>query len=93
MGFPKVSFRPSFFPYTEPSVEVFGWLESKKAWIELGGAGIFRAEVTRPFNCDVPVLAWGLSMERVAMMRFGLDDIRKLYWSDLDWLREAELCR
>jgi phenylalanyl-tRNA synthetase alpha chain len=93
MGFPKVSFRPSFFPYTEPSVEAFGWLESKKAWIELGGAGIFRAEVTRPFNCDVPVLAWGLSMERVAMMRFGLNDIRKLYWSDLDWLREAELCR
>jgi phenylalanyl-tRNA synthetase alpha chain len=93
MGFPKISFRPSFFPYTEPSVEAFGWLESKKAWIELGGAGIFRAEVTKPFKCEVPVLAWGLSIERVAMMRFGLSDIRRLYWSDLDWLREAELCR
>jgi len=93
MGFSKVAFRPSFFPYTEPSVEAFAWLEAKKAWIELGGAGIFRAEVTRPFNCRVPVLAWGLSIERVAMMRFGLSDIRSLYWSDIDWLREAELCR
>ncbi len=93
MGFSKVSFRPSFFPYTEPSVEAFAWLESKGSWIELGGAGIFRAEVTRPFNCEVPVLAWGLSIERVAMMRFALDDIRKLYWSDIEWLREAELCR
>ena len=93
MGFPKVVFRPSFFPYTEPSVEAFAWLEAKDAWIELGGAGIFRAEVTRPLNCHVPVLAWGLSIERIAMMRFGLSDIRKLYWSDIDWLREAELCR
>lgn len=93
MGFPKVAFRPSFFPYTEPSVEAFAWLKTKDAWIELGGAGIFRAEVTRPFNCRVPVLAWGLSIERVTMMRFGLSDIRKLYWSDIDWLRKAELCR
>ena len=93
MGFPKVVFRPSFFPYTEPSLEAFAWLEAKDVWIELGGAGIFRAEVTQPLNCHVPVLAWGLSIERVAMMRFGLSDIRKLYWSDIDWLREAELCR
>jgi len=93
MGFPKVVFRPSFFPYTEPSVEAFAWLEAKDAWIELGGAGIFRAEVTQPFNCRVPVLAWGLSIERVAMMRFGLSDIRNLYWSDIDWLRRTELCR
>ncbi len=93
MGFEKFEFRPAFFPYTEPSVEVFVWLESKADWVEMGGAGVFRPEVTRPFGCDVPVLAWGLGLERIAMFRYGLTDIRQIYVADLQWLKEAELCR
>lgn len=93
MGFEKVKFKPDFFPYTEPSAEVTGWLESKGQWIELGGSGVFRPEVTRPFGCRVPVLAWGLGLDRLAMMRYGIEDIRELYWSDLDLIREAPLCR
>ncbi len=93
MGFEKVKFKPAFFPYTEPSAEVFVWFEPKQAWLELGGAGVFRPEVTQPLGCNVPVLAWGLGLERLAMLRFNLGDIRELYRSDLDWLRGAPLCR
>ncbi|MDZ7262110.1 MAG: phenylalanine--tRNA ligase subunit alpha [candidate division KSB1 bacterium] len=93
MGFEKVRFKPAFFPYTEPSAEVFVWMPSKKKWIELGGSGIFRPEVTLPFGCKVPVLAWGLGLERLAMLRYGIDDIRDLYWSDLDNIREVPLCQ
>ncbi|MBN2091087.1 phenylalanine--tRNA ligase subunit alpha [candidate division KSB1 bacterium] len=93
MGFNRIKFKPGFFPYTEPSAEAFFYMESKKAWIELGGSGIFRPEVTRPFGCNVPVLAWGLGLDRLAMMRYGLSDIRELYWSDLDRLKEVSLCQ
>jgi phenylalanyl-tRNA synthetase alpha chain len=92
MGAKEVRFRPSFFPYTEPSAEVYANLGSL-GWVEMCGSGVFRPEVTRPLGCDVPVIAWGGGLERVAMMRFGLDDIRKLYWSDVDWLKGSALCR
>jgi len=92
MGAEEVRFRPSFFPYTEPSAEVFAKM-GKLGWVEMCGAGIFRPEVTRPLGCTAPVLAWGGGVERIAMLRFGLDDIRKLYLADVDWLREARLCR
>lgn len=92
MGAKDVRFRPSFFPYTEPSAEVFAFVEGL-GWVEMCGSGVFRPEVTRPLGCTTPVIAWGGGLERVAMLRFGLDDIRKLYWADIDWLREAKLCR
>ncbi len=92
MGAEDVRFRPSFFPYTEPSAEVFAKM-GKLGWIEMCGSGIFRPEVTRPLGCNVPVLAWGGGVERIAMLRFGLDDIRKLYLADVDWLRQAKLSR
>jgi phenylalanyl-tRNA synthetase alpha chain len=93
MGFERIQFRPGFFPYTEPSVEVFVWMESRKDWFEMGGAGVFRTEVTEPLGCRTPVLAWGLGLERLAMFRFGIADIRALYLAHLDWLKETPLCR
>lgn len=93
MGFDKVKFKPSFYPYTEPSADVIVWMESKKSWIELGGSGVFRPEVTIPLGCKVPVLAWGLGLDRLAMLRYGFTDIRELYWSDLDKIKEVPLCR
>jgi phenylalanyl-tRNA synthetase alpha chain len=57
----------------------------------MGGAGIFRPEVTEPLGVDVPVLAWGLGLERLAMVVLGLDDIRDLYMSDVEWLREEPM--
>jgi phenylalanyl-tRNA synthetase alpha chain len=89
LGFPEVKFRPSFYPYTEPSLDVA--VRWNGRWLELGGAGIFRPEVTQPLGVPCPVLAWGLGLERLAMMRLGLKDIRDLYVPDLKWLQENPL--
>ncbi len=89
MGFRDIRFRPSYFPYTEPSLEVEVLFEGK--WLELGGAGIFRPEVTEILGIKYPVLAWGLGLERLAMMILGLKDIRDLYVSDIDWLRNNKV--
>lgn len=88
MGFEKVRFRPGYFPYTEPSVEPEVYVDGL-GWVELGGAGIFRQEVTAPLGIDHPVLAWGLGISRVAMLRLGLRDLRHLYRSDVDWIRDT----
>ena len=89
MGFSDVTVRPSYYPYTEPSLDVAVWYNGK--WLELGGAGIFRQEVTKPWGIEVPVLAWGLGLERLAMLKLGLKDLRELYVSDVEWLRNAPL--
>src|SRR5437762_3487287 len=87
LGFTRVKFRPGYFPYTEPSMEPEGQTSDGR-WMELGGSGIFRPEVTVPLGIDSPVLAWGLGLERLVMTIEGLSDIRQLYLSDLDWLRD-----
>lgn len=89
LGFQRLRWRPAYFPYTEPSMEVEVWTGTR--WMELGGCGIFRPEVTLPFGVKTPVLAWGLGLERLAMLRFGLKDIRDLYFPDLEWLRSQPL--
>ena len=58
-----------------------------KGWVELGGSGVFRPEVTVPLGVKVPVLAWGPGIERLMLIRYGLDDLRTLYGGDLSWLR------
>lgn len=85
MGFDQIRIRPAYFPYTEPSLELEVFFNGK--WMELGGAGIFRPEVVAPFGVKVPVLAWGLGFERLAMLKWGIKDIRDLYISDIDHLR------
>lgn len=89
MGLPDVRVRPAYFPYTEPSLEIE--VKWRGQWLELGGAGIFRPEVTEPLGCIAPVLAWGMGLERLAMLVLGLDDIRQLYISDLEWLRSGAI--
>jgi phenylalanyl-tRNA synthetase alpha chain len=88
MGFDEVRFRPGYFPYTEPSVEPEVFVEGL-GWIELGGAGVFRKEVTEPLGIKGKVLAWGLGMGRLAMLRLGMKDLRHLYQPDLGWLRDV----
>jgi phenylalanyl-tRNA synthetase alpha chain len=92
MGFEDVRFRPAYFPYTEPSVEPEIYVDGL-GWVEMGGAGIFREEVTVPWNIKEPVLAWGLGVSRVAMFRLGLKDLRLLYRSDIDWIRTTPVLR
>ena len=86
MGYPEVRVRPAYFPYTEPSLEIE--VKWRGKWLELGGAGIFRPEVTEPLGVNWPVCAWGMGLERLAMLVLGLDDIRQLYISDLEWLSQ-----
>jgi len=93
MGFEDVRFKPAFYPYTEPSVDVLVHMKSRSKWIEMGGSGIFRPEVTEPLGCTHPVLAWGLGLERLAMLRLGFDDIRQLYQGGLDFVEEVPLCQ
>lgn len=88
MGFKDVRFRPGYFPYTEPSVEPEVYVEGL-GWVELGGAGVFRKEVTDPLGIKYPVLAWGLGVSRLAMLKLDLKDLRELYQSDIDWLRKT----
>jgi phenylalanyl-tRNA synthetase alpha chain len=88
MGFDDVRFRPAYFPYTEPSVEPEVYVDGL-GWVEMGGAGIFREEVTAPWGIRHPVLAWGLGVSRMAMLRLGLKDLRLLYRSDIEWIRET----
>ena len=59
--------------------------------VELGGSGIFRPEVTKPIGLREPVLAFGLGLERLAMLYYGLNDIREIYNSDLDWLKNYKI--
>ena len=85
MGFDEIHVRPSYFPYTEPSLEFEVFFNGK--WLELGGAGVFRPEVLAPFGVKTPVLAWGFGFERLAMLKWNIKDIRDLYISDIDSLR------
>ncbi|MDR2624322.1 MAG: phenylalanine--tRNA ligase subunit alpha [Methanobrevibacter sp.] len=90
LGF-KVRFRPAYFPYTYLSTECEIYLEEKGSWIELGGSGMFRPEVLEPLNVNVPVIAFGLGIERLAMIRYDITDIRMLYKSDIGWLRNLSI--
>jgi len=89
-GADKVKFRPDYFPFTEPSVELVAYKEGYR-WLEVGGSGIFRPEVTLPLGIKVPVIAWGLGVDRLFMMKAKIDDIRYLFSQDLDWIRHKEL--
>ena len=93
IGITKIKFWPTFFPYTEPSLQTMVYNESLGRWIELFGMGIFRPEVTKPLGITRPVLAWGGGIERIAMLKYGLDDVREFYNNNLGWLRGATRCR
>lgn len=91
MGAKKIRFWPTYFPFTEPSIQPTVYMEEIGEWIELGGAGIFRPEITIPMGIDKPVLAWGLGLERIIMIRYKLGDIREIYFNRADWLRNRRV--
>jgi len=82
----EIEFLPAYFPFTEPSVELHV-KHPKLGWMELGGAGIFRPEVTIPLGVKVPVIAWGLGLDRMAMVALDIHDIRDLFSVNLDMIR------
>jgi len=91
MGFENIRFTPSYFPYTEPSVEIHVFHNEKKIWLELGGAGIFRPEVVIPlFGEYIPVLAWGPGLDRTIMDYYSIKDLRDMYRNDVKDLRDKK---
>lgn len=85
----EVKFLPAYFPFTEPSVELHV-RHPRLGWMELGGAGLFRPEVTLPLGVTVPVIAWGLGLDRMAMVALGIHDIRELFTDNLDLIRTTK---
>ncbi|MCI5523236.1 MAG: phenylalanine--tRNA ligase subunit alpha [Treponema sp.] len=85
-GAEEVKYVPGYFPFTEPSIEVH-IKHPKLGWFELGGSGIFRPEVTKAMGIDVPVLAWGIGIDRMALMALGLNDLRELFCEDIERVR------
>ena len=87
----KIRFRPSYFPFTEPSAEVDILFEGSNKWLEILGCGIVNPKVLENCNIDSTKysgLAFGLGVERMAMLRYGVSDIRDFYKSNLDFLRQ-----
>lgn len=81
IGIPNVRFKPAYNPYTEPSMEIFGYSPELSKWMEVGNSGIFRPEMVRPMGIPegVNVIAWGLSLERPTMIKYGISNIRDLF--------------
>lgn len=93
IGITKIKFWPTFFPYTEPSLQTMVYNDRLGKWVELFGMGIFRPEVTKPLGINKPILAWGGGIERIAMLKYGLDDVREFYNNNLNWLRSVNKCQ
>jgi phenylalanyl-tRNA synthetase alpha chain len=94
MGYDKFRLIPSYYPYTEMSVEVQVWDEEDEEWLGMGGAGMFRPEVVKPMlGFEAKVLAWGLGIPRIAFMAAGLSDIRELYRNDIKIINDTPVWR
>jgi len=95
IGIEKIKFKFAYNPYTEPSLEAFGYSEKMKRWIELINSGIFRPEALAPYNIKVPVIAWGLAVERLAMFVFEKKSIKEIlgHTCDLKDLRQYDILK
>ncbi|KAJ3088994.1 hypothetical protein HK102_007446 [Quaeritorhiza haematococci] len=97
LGIEKLRFKPAYNPYTEPSMEIFSWHEGLNKWVEIGNSGMFRPEMLLPMGLppDVSVIAWGLSLERPTMIKYGIDNIRELlgHRVDLAGVMKNPICR
>jgi len=96
IGIHKLKFKPAYNPYTEPSLEIYGFHPELKRWVEIGNSGMFRPEMLRPMGLpdDVVVIAWGLSLERPTMIKYGYKDIRDLVGPEvpLQKIQENPIC-
>lgn len=97
LGIEKLKFKPAYNPYTEPSMEIFCYHEGLKKWIEVGNSGMFRPEMLLPMGLpkNVNVIAWGLSLERPTMIKYGINNIRDLVGPriNLQIVYDSPVCR
>ncbi|KAL6091344.1 hypothetical protein STEG23_030265, partial [Scotinomys teguina] len=97
LGITQLRFKPAYNPYTEPSMEVFSYHQGLKKWVEVGNSGVFRPEMLLPmgFPENVSVIAWGLSLERPTMIKYGINNIRELvgHRVNLQMVYDSPVCR
>ncbi|KAL1377710.1 hypothetical protein pipiens_014355 [Culex pipiens pipiens] len=97
LGITELEYKPTFNPYTEPSMEIFCFHPGLKRWIEVGNSGVFRPEMLRPLGVPegVNIIAWGLSLERPTMIKYGINNIRDLIGPkvDLRMVQDGPICR
>lgn len=86
MGIEGLRFKPAYNPYTEPSMEVFGYHIGLGKWVEIGNSGMFRPEMLEPMGLpkDLRVYGFGLSLERPTMIKYGVSNIRDLLGHKVD---------
>ncbi|MCJ1402057.1 Phenylalanyl-tRNA synthetase, beta subunit, cytoplasmic [Xylographa trunciseda] len=86
MGIHRLRFKPAYNPYTEPSMEIFGFHEGLNKWVEIGNSGMFRPEMLEPMGLpkEMRVYGWGLSLERPTMIKYGVNNIRELLGHKVD---------
>ena len=90
-GIEEVKLVPGYFPFTEPSVDLYA-KHPKLGWMELAGAGIFRPEMVKPLiGKDVSIIAWGVGISRLAMFALEMNDLRQLFSHDLEFLRNTKV--
>ena len=96
IGITKLKYKPAYNPYTEPSLEIFGFHPTLKRWVEIGNSGVFRPEMLRPMGLpeDVSVIAWGLSLERPTMIYYNIQNIRDLFGHkvELSTIKSNKIC-
>lgn len=90
-GITTLKFKPTYNPYTEPSLEIYGRHPKTNRWIEVGNSGMFRDEMLEPYGITCNVVAWGLALERLMMILYGYEDIRDLHGPlcDINFLRSV----
>jgi phenylalanyl-tRNA synthetase alpha chain len=88
-GAEKVKFFPDYYPFTEPSVQLSA-KHPEMGWIEFAGAGMFRPEMLQNLGIKGEAIAWGMGIDRLAMFKLGIKDIRYLFSDDLNYLRNAK---
>ncbi|KAF2875821.1 tRNA synthetases class II core domain (F)-domain-containing protein [Massariosphaeria phaeospora] len=97
MGLENLRFKPAYNPYTEPSMEIFGFHKGLNRWLEIGNSGMFRPEMLEPMGLpkDMRVYGFGLSLERPTMMKYGVSNIRELlgHKCDLNWIKAQPAVR
>ncbi len=86
MGIRGIRFRPSYFPFTEPSIEMYR-IKDDGTSIEIGGAGMIREEIAHALGTSKDILAWGLGTDRMLMQQLGASSLSEMYTNDIGWLR------
>ncbi|MCL4400623.1 MAG: phenylalanine--tRNA ligase subunit alpha [Candidatus Parvarchaeota archaeon] len=92
IGMDQIRLKPTYNPYTEPSLEIQAFSSKLNKWIEVGNSGVFRPETLEPFGIKKNIVAWGFGFDRILLLKLGLADVRLLYggFADLDVLRNVE---